>query len=134
MVKMAVGQSQARLYLRFLSLSDNFCLYIQVKFVIVIILAILIFFFFVQPRSFKFSVKEAKLTEFNYNNNTLHYNLVLNFTAHNPNKKLGVIYDKMEGHVSYEGVRFASMDIKVSFRQDAKKTDYTDHIYKWCFL
>jgi hypothetical protein len=26
------------------------------------------------------------------------------------------------------------MDIKVSFRQDAKKTDYTDHIYKWCFL
>jgi hypothetical protein len=101
-----------------------------VAIIVLIVLAILIIFFIVQPRSFKFSVKEAKLTEFNYNKNTLRYNLVLNFTAHNPNKKLGVIYDYMEGHVSYEGIRFASTNISgILFRQDAKKTDRMSGVF-----
>ncbi|GAU44221.1 hypothetical protein TSUD_399850 [Trifolium subterraneum] len=97
--------------------------------IILIVLAILIFFFIVQPHSFKFSVKEAKLTEFNYNNNTLRYNLMLNFTAHNPNKKLTIYYDKMEGRVSYEGTRFATMDDVNSFRQDTKKTNRISGVF-----
>nr|AFK39735.1 unknown [Medicago truncatula] len=50
-------------------------------------LAVLIFYLVVQPRGFKFYVDEANLTEFDYSNNTLNYNMVLNFTARNPNKK-----------------------------------------------
>ncbi|GAU44219.1 hypothetical protein TSUD_399830 [Trifolium subterraneum] len=103
-----------------------------VAIIVLIVLVILIFYFIVQPRSFKFSVKEAKLTEFNYNNNTVRYNLVLNFTAHNPNKKLGIIYDKVEGHVSYEGTRFASTDVIThlnSVRQDTKKTNSMSGVF-----
>ncbi|PNX81865.1 hypothetical protein L195_g037890 [Trifolium pratense] len=103
-----------------------------VAIIVLIGLALLIFFFIVQPRSFKFSVKEAKLTEFNYNNYTLSYNLVLNFTAHNPNKKLGIIYDKVEGYVSYEGIKFPSTDVITylnSFRQDTKKTNSMSGVF-----
>ncbi|CAI8602394.1 unnamed protein product [Vicia faba] len=86
-----------------------------VTIVLIVALIVFVLFLIVQPQSFKFSVKEAKLTQFNYttktNTHTLHYNLVLNFTARNPNKKLNIYYDAIEGHVSYEGTRFASTDV-----------------------
>jgi hypothetical protein len=50
----------------------------------------------------------------------------LNFTAHNPNKKLGIYYDNVEAQAFYEGSRFANVDVityKNSFRQDKKKSD-----------
>ncbi|CAJ2672810.1 unnamed protein product [Trifolium pratense] len=106
---------------------------VVVALIVLIVLAILIIFFIVQPRSFKFSVKEAKLTEFNYTNNTLRYNLMLNFTTHNPNKKITIYYDKMVGHVSYEGTRFTSMNVMTmgfnSFRQDTKKTNRINGVF-----
>jgi hypothetical protein len=89
-------------------------------------LAVLIFYLIVQPRSFKFYVTEANLTKFDYTNNTLHYNMVLNFTARNPNKKLGVYYDDVKAQAFYEGSRFAIVDVitfKNSFRQDKKRSD-----------
>ncbi|CAL5207457.1 unnamed protein product [Lathyrus oleraceus] len=102
-------------------------------------LIFLVLFLILQPRSFKFSVKEAKLTQFNYtpNTNTLHYNLVLNFTAHNPNKKLNIYYDAVEGHVSYHGTRFASTNITswlnsfsiYSFRQYTKSTNPMNGVF-----
>ncbi|KAL5067598.1 hypothetical protein RYX36_018485 [Vicia faba] len=84
-----------------------------VTIVLIVALIVFVLFLIVQPQSFKFSVKEAKLTQFNYTTktNTLHYNLVLNFTARNPNKKLNIYYDAIKGHVSYEGTRFASTDV-----------------------
>jgi len=33
---------------------------------------------------------EINLTKFDYSSNTLNYNMVLNFTARNPNKKLNI--------------------------------------------
>ena len=56
---------------------------ILVALIVPVGLAILIFWLVVQPRSFKFHVTEADLTQFDFytNNNTLHYNMVLNFTA-----------------------------------------------------
>ncbi|XP_061338112.1 NDR1/HIN1-like protein 10 [Gastrolobium bilobum] len=89
-------------------------------------LAILIFWLVVQPRSFKFYVTEAKLTQFDYSNNTLRYNMVLNFTARNPNKKLSIYYDKVEALAFYEGSRFANSDVIThmnSFRQYKKSTN-----------
>jgi hypothetical protein len=86
-------------------------------------LAVLIFYLIVQPRSFKFYVTEANLTKFDYTNNTLHYDMVLNFTARNPNKKLSIYYDKVEARAFYEGERFANVDVPVSFRQYKKSSN-----------
>ncbi|CAK8544134.1 unnamed protein product [Lathyrus sativus] len=90
-------------------------------------LAVLIFYLVVQPRPFKFYVTEAKLTKFDYANNTIHYNMVLNFTARNPNKKLSIYYDKVEALAFYEGARLTNnVDVIThmnSFRQYKKSSD-----------
>ena len=100
---------------------------ILVALIVLVGLAVLIFWLVVQPRSFKFHVTEADLTQFDYytNNNTLHYNMVLNFTARNPNKKLSIYYDKVEALAFYEDVRFANYDVIThmnSFRQYKKSS------------
>ncbi|KAL5060357.1 hypothetical protein RYX36_031961 [Vicia faba] len=89
-------------------------------------LIILIFYLIVQPRAFKIYVTKAELTQFHYTNSTLHYDMVLNFTVHNPNKKLGIYYDKVDAQAFYEGARFANVDVIThlnSFRQDKKSSD-----------
>ncbi|MQI32272.1 hypothetical protein EI016_24145, partial [Escherichia coli] len=89
-------------------------------------LAILIFYLIVQPRPFKFYVTKAELSQFDYTNNTLHYNMVLNFTARNPNKKLSIYYDKVEALAFYEDSRFATSNVIThfnSFRQYKKSTN-----------
>lgn len=89
-------------------------------------LAVLIFYLVVQPRPFKFYVDEVNLTKFDYSNNTLNYNMVLNFTARNPNKKLNIYYDKVEARAFYEGSRFANVDVIThmnSFRQYKKSSN-----------
>jgi hypothetical protein len=97
-----------------------------VTLVILFGLVIVIFYLIVQPRVFKFYVTKAELTQFDYTNNTLHYNMMLNFTAHNPNKKLSIYYDKVEARAFYEGSRFANVDVIThmnSFRQYKKSSD-----------
>ncbi|XP_054790006.1 NDR1/HIN1-like protein 3 [Prosopis cineraria] len=97
-----------------------------VAIIVIVGLAVLIFWLIVQPRSFKFYASEAQLTQFDYDNNTLRYNLVLNFTARNPNKKLGIYYDKVQGVALYQDERFGNTDVitfRNSFRQDKKTTD-----------
>ncbi|XP_061351121.1 NDR1/HIN1-like protein 10 [Gastrolobium bilobum] len=106
-----------------------------IAFVVLVGLVILIFFLVVQPRAFKFSVTEAQLTQFDYtnnNNNNLRYNMVLNFTVRNPNKKLSIYYDKVEALAFYEGSRFASSDVITnmnSFRQYKKSTDTMSGVF-----
>ncbi|KAG5084000.1 hypothetical protein JHK82_054166 [Glycine max] len=100
---------------------------ILVALIVLVGLAVLIFWLVVQPRYFKFYVTEADLTQFDYysNNNTLHYNMVLNFTARNPNKKLSIYYDKVEALAFYEDVRFANYSVITpmnSFRQYKKSS------------
>ncbi|KAJ1384776.1 Late embryogenesis abundant protein [Sesbania bispinosa] len=97
-------------------------------------LVILVTWIILQPRFFKYHVTEAKLTQFNYtaSSNTLRYNLVLNFTARNPNKKLNIYYDKVEAHAFYEGTRFGSTDVITwlnSFRQYTKSTDRMSGVF-----
>ncbi|KAK7396751.1 hypothetical protein VNO78_17909 [Psophocarpus tetragonolobus] len=101
---------------------------ILVALIVIVGLVILVCYLVVQPRSFKFYVTEADLTQFDYytNNKTLHYNMVLNFTARNPNKKLNIYYDKVEALAFYEGARFANYDVIThmnSFRQYKKSSD-----------
>ncbi|CAL5194311.1 unnamed protein product [Lathyrus oleraceus] len=90
-------------------------------------LIIFIFYLILLPRPFKFYVTNAQLTQFDYTNNTLHYNMVLNFTAHNPNKRLSIYYDKVQAQAFSEGSRFANVDLITkyvnSFRQRKKMSD-----------
>lgn len=107
---------------------------ILITIIVLAALIILLVWLILQPRSFKFNVNEAKLTQFNYtnNDNTLHYNLVLNFTARNPNKKLNIYYDGIEGNAFYEGTRFATTDVITwlnSFRQYTKSTDRMSGVF-----
>jgi hypothetical protein len=91
-------------------------------------LVIFIFYLIVQPRVFKFYVTEAKLTQFDYINNTLHYNMVLNFTVvHNSNKQFSIYYDKVKARAFYERSRFADVDVITqmnSFRQYKRSSDH----------
>ncbi|KAK7337303.1 hypothetical protein VNO77_17869 [Canavalia gladiata] len=98
-------------------------------------LAGLIFYLVVQPRSFKFYLTEANLNQFEYhsNNNTLNYDMVLNFTARNPNKKLSIYYDKVEALTFYEGARFSNYDVIThfnSFRQYKKSSSPMSGVFK----
>ncbi|KAL2323017.1 hypothetical protein Fmac_027396 [Flemingia macrophylla] len=109
-----------------------FCLFqifwiLLVCIIVLVVLVILVLYIVIQPRPFNFHVTEARLTQFNYtdDSNTLRYNLVLNFTAGNPNAKLNIYYDKVEGHMLYGGVRVASTDVvtrMTSFRQFENST------------
>ncbi|OIW21237.1 hypothetical protein TanjilG_31105 [Lupinus angustifolius] len=100
--------------------------------IILVGLAILIFYLIVQPRPFKFYVTGAELTQFDYTNNTLHYNMALNFTARNPNKKLSIYYDKVEALAYYEDSRFDTTNVIThlnSFRQYKKSTDLMSGVF-----
>ncbi|KAJ7976205.1 Late embryogenesis abundant protein [Quillaja saponaria] len=95
--------------------------------IIIIGLAVLIFWIIVQPRQFKFYVTDAKLTQFDYSttNNTLYYNLGLNISVRNPNKKLNFYHDQNEARAFYEGHRFSNYNVTTwrnSFRQYDKST------------
>ncbi|MED6136365.1 yls9-like [Stylosanthes scabra] len=96
--------------------------------IILAVIAVLVFWVVVQPRIFKFYVNNAEITQMDYNTNTtqLRYNMVLNFTAHNPNKKLGIYYDKVLAKAYFMDTQFASADVITfmnSFRQDKKGTN-----------
>ncbi|KAF7804236.1 NDR1/HIN1-like protein 10 [Senna tora] len=94
--------------------------------IVIVGIAILVFWLVVRPQGFKYHVSDAKLTQFEYDNNTLRYDLVLNFTARNPNKKLNIYYDRVEGRASYEDNWFSSTDVIThlnSFRQYTKRSD-----------
>ncbi|KAK7354998.1 hypothetical protein VNO80_14243 [Phaseolus coccineus] len=112
----------------------GFCWKLLLAVIILLVLGFLVFWAVLQPRAFRFQVTDATLTQFNYtsNDHTLRYNLVLNFTARNPNKKIDFYYESVESHVSYGGVRFASAEVLTlhdSFRQRTKSTDRMSGVF-----
>lgn len=89
--------------------------------IIVGIFALIVWLIF-RPNTVKFHVTDAVLSEFNINNNnTLHYNLGLNLTIRNPNKRIGIYYDKIEARAFYRGQRFRTIDLQ-TFYQGKKNT------------
>ncbi|KAL2345288.1 hypothetical protein Fmac_006573 [Flemingia macrophylla] len=74
--------------------------------IIVVGLAAFLFWLIVRPNKVKFHVTDATLTQFNYTGETLHYDLTLNVTVRNPNKKIGVYFDRIEARALYHDARF----------------------------
>ncbi|KAL1338350.1 hypothetical protein HN51_033005 [Arachis hypogaea] len=102
--------------------------------IVLVVIAGVIFYLVVQPRIFKFYVNDAEITQFDYNTNTtqLRYNMVLNFTAHNPNKKLSIYYDKVLAKAFFMDTQFGSADVITfmnSFRQYKKQSNAMSGVF-----
>ncbi|ONH96186.1 hypothetical protein PRUPE_7G112000 [Prunus persica] len=98
---------------------------------ILFIVAIIIFWLIFQPQELKFTVTDASLTQFNLTNtsitnttnNTLYYNLALNVSIRNPNKKVGVYYNRIQAIGNYGKKRFALVNTtSTPFYQGHKNT------------
>ncbi|GAA0166145.1 hypothetical protein LIER_21370 [Lithospermum erythrorhizon] len=106
------------------------CIY-QIICTILVVLAIvaIVLFIFFRPTPVKFNVTDATLTQFDLAtpNDNLHYNLAMNLSIRNPNKRLSIYYDNIEIRALYEGQRFASITLK-PFHQRTKTTTNVDNI------
>ncbi|KAB2631541.1 protein YLS9-like [Pyrus ussuriensis x Pyrus communis] len=95
------------------------------------VLALLIFVFIFNPQEPKFTVTDASLTRFNFtnDNNTLHYNLALNITIRNPNRRVGIYYRRIQVIANYRKKRFAMVTLpSAPFYQGHKNTTILNHV------
>ncbi|RDX81192.1 NDR1/HIN1-like protein 10, partial [Mucuna pruriens] len=97
--------------------------------VIIVGIAALVFWLIVRPNVVKVHVTDATLTEFNYTGNTLNYNLALNITVRNPNKRLGIYYDYIEARALFQDVRFDSQ-FPSPFYQGHKTTNVLSPVFQ----
>ncbi|XP_004497666.1 NDR1/HIN1-like protein 10 [Cicer arietinum] len=112
----------------------NFILSIICKILTTIIIIVVIlgflFWLIVRPNVLKFTVTDASLSQFNFtNNNTLHYNLALNISIRNPNKRVGIYYDNIETLAFYKDVRFGSQTLGTFFQRH-KNTSLLNPVFK----
>ena len=90
------------------------CLFLLFISVLCFVFAFAIFMLIFQPQEFKFTVSNVALTEFNLTKSdnrstknstttttTLSYNLAINVTIRNPNKKAGVYFDRIDAIANY---------------------------------
>ncbi|PRQ23157.1 hypothetical protein RchiOBHm_Chr6g0258251 [Rosa chinensis] len=107
-----------RYHIRFLNCSTPclesscfccFCSIYILHFIICFSLSFLIFWLIFLPQEPKFKVTNASLTQFNFNNtnNTLNYNLAINITIRNPNKRVGIYYRRIKVIANYRNKRFS---------------------------
>ncbi|TYK07445.1 NDR1/HIN1-Like protein 3-like [Cucumis melo var. makuwa] len=98
----------------------------QILITVVIVLGIAVFLLWLifRPNLLQFHATDASLTQFNFtspNNNNLHYNLALNITVRNPNRRIGIYYDVIEVSAFYEDQRFSTVNLS-QFYQGHKNT------------
>jgi hypothetical protein len=87
-----------------------------------------------RPTRVKFHVTDAALTQFNLNTtnatgSTLYYNLDLNLTIRNPNKHIGIYYDRIEARAFYGGQRF-DVNTLTPFYQGKKNTTELNVVFQ----
>ncbi|XP_070021700.1 NDR1/HIN1-like protein 3 [Nicotiana sylvestris] len=105
----------------------------QIIFTLLIIIGViaLVLWLVLRPNKVKFYVTDAMLTQFELSttNNTIHYDLALNMTIRNPNKRIGIYYDSIEARALYQGERFASKILE-PFYQGHKNTSSLHSVFK----
>nr|CAA68848.1 hin1 [Nicotiana tabacum] len=102
-------------------------------FTLLIILGViaLVLWLVLRPNKVKFYVTDATLTQFDLSttNNTIFYDLALNMTIRNPNKRIGIYYDSIEARALYQGERFDSTNLE-PFYQGHKNTSSLRPVFK----
>ncbi|XP_024026818.1 LOW QUALITY PROTEIN: NDR1/HIN1-like protein 3 [Morus notabilis] len=97
--------------------------------VVIVGLAALIIWLVFRPNKIKYHVTEATLTKFNLtSDNILHYDLALNITVRNPNKRIGVYYDRIEARAYLEDERF-NTKLLPKFYQGHKNTTVLSPVF-----
>ncbi|XP_021892541.1 NDR1/HIN1-like protein 10 [Carica papaya] len=104
---------------------------IVVSIVFLLGLAALIVWLIFRPiNKVKFHVTDVSLTQFNLtNSNTIHYDLALNISVRNPNKKIAVHYDRIEARAFYEDARLKVVSL-TPFFQGHKNTTVLTPVFK----
>ncbi|KAL4296992.1 hypothetical protein GQ457_12G012430 [Hibiscus cannabinus] len=101
---------------------------IIISLVVIIGLAVLIFWLIFRPKEVKFHVTDVQLSEFTLDNTTLRYNLAVNITVRNPNKRIGIHYDRIEARAYYEDQRLQSLPL-TPFYQGHKNTSFLNPVF-----
>ncbi|CAN6586889.1 unnamed protein product [Malus baccata var. baccata] len=107
------------------------CLYFVGQAFLCLCLTTFIFWLIFLPKEPKFTVSNASLTRFNFTNtdNTLYYNLALNVTIRNPNKRVGIYYRRIQVFANYRKKRFANVTLPLEpFYQGRKNTTTLNHV------
>ncbi|XP_061338089.1 NDR1/HIN1-like protein 10 [Gastrolobium bilobum] len=97
--------------------------------VFIVGIAVFLFWLIVRPNVVKVHVTDASLSQFNYTGDTLNYDLALNITVRNPNKRLGIYYDYIEARALFQDARFDS-DFLDPFYQGHKTTNVLNPVFK----
>lgn len=94
-----------------------------IAFWIAIGITVLIIWLVYRPNKIKFSVENAYLTNFTLTTSPsyLDYDLYTTVSIRNPNKKIGVYYDRLEASAFYSGYRFGWIPLP-TFYQGHKNT------------
>lgn len=93
-----------------------------VSLVIIVGIIVLVLWLVLRPARIKVHVDQARLTRFNLtDNNLLHYNLSLDISVRNPNRRVGIYYDRLEARAFFNGQRFHSAFLP-TFYQGHKNT------------
>ncbi|GAB4833266.1 hypothetical protein Ancab_031513 [Ancistrocladus abbreviatus] len=100
-------------------------------------LIILVFWLIVHPHVLKFHTTDASLTQFSLSsnstansNNTLLFNLSLNFTVRNPNRHIGVYFDQIEINAYYHDQSFSTASLDPFYQGHKNKTDLGPVVFK----
>ncbi|KAE8099242.1 hypothetical protein FH972_017239 [Carpinus fangiana] len=104
--------------------------------IVVIVLAVIgpsvfVVLLILTPKSFKIHVTDAFLAQFNLttNNYTLHYNLALNISIRNSNKRIGFYYDTIHANgYYYYPYRFGAVSL-TPFYQGHKNTSVLSPVF-----
>lgn len=87
--------------------------------------AVLIFWLVVQPRAPKYQVDNVRIDGLDFTSNTLTTVTTFQVMARNPNKKIGIYYDRIHVKVETDGLNLGEGDLP-TFYQGHKNTTYID--------
>ncbi|XP_009599460.1 NDR1/HIN1-like protein 10 [Nicotiana tomentosiformis] len=84
-----------------------------------------VLWFILRPNKVNFHVADASLTQFDLStkNNTLYYDLALNVSIRNPNKRIGIYYDSIEARALFHGQNFSSTNLEPFYQGHKNTTD-----------
>jgi hypothetical protein len=90
---------------------------------------VLVLWLVLRPNEIKVHATSASLTQFSLANGSLQYNLDVNMSIRNPNKRIGLYYDYIEAQTYYDGSRFGFDDSLKAFYQGHKNTSYIEPVF-----
>ncbi|KAF5175501.1 NDR1/HIN1-like protein [Thalictrum thalictroides] len=97
---------------------------VMISIIVVLGIAALIFWLVVRPTEVKVYVVGAELKQFNLTNgNTLNYDLSMNITVRNPNRRIGLYYDQLDAIASYNRERFGWANLPRFYQGHKNTTD-----------